>query len=77
MPDDELSETKITNGDVCLPNIPGYIFEHVPTPLASGGAGLIDETIYYALLEKTSNESFLAFWTEIRFSGKKYVIVES
>ena len=37
-----VSETKIN----CLkdlnfnPNIPGYAFEHVPTPLASGGVGV-------------------------------------
>ena len=47
-----VTETTITNGVVCLPNIPGYISEHVPTPLASGGAGRIDEAIYYAVLEK-------------------------
>ena len=37
-----ISETKITNSneDNAHPRIPRYVFEHVPTPVASGGAGL-------------------------------------
>ena len=34
-----ITETKITNANsqLCTAHIPGYVFEYVPTPLASGG----------------------------------------
>ena len=37
-----ISETKITNSNsaISVPTIPGYNFEFVPTPLASGGASI-------------------------------------
>ena len=37
-----ISETKITNSNEsnAHPSIPGYVFEHVPTPLAPGQSGL-------------------------------------
>jgi len=39
-----LSETRITNVDssplTFNPNIPGYYFEYVPTPLSAGGVGM-------------------------------------
>ena len=63
-----ISETKITNvnSQFCVANIPGYAFEHVPTPLASGGVGMfIDRSQNYHILEKTSNEAFQALWVEI------------
>ena len=56
-----VSETKITNinSQFCVAKIPGYAFEHVPTPLASGGVGMfIDESLNYHILEKTSNDAF-------------------
>ena len=38
-----LTETRITNADPlnfeC--DLPGYVFEYVPTPLAAGGAGTL------------------------------------
>ena len=38
------------------PSIPGYLFEYIPTPLASGGVGLfIDELLDYEVIEKSSN----------------------
>ena len=49
-----VTETKITNSNenTGLSNIPGYVFEHVPTPLACGGVGLfVDETLSYSVLE--------------------------
>ena len=58
-----VSETKITNvnSQFYVAKIPGYAFEHVPTPLASGGVGMfIDESLNYHILEKTSNEAFQA-----------------
>ncbi|CAH3025303.1 unnamed protein product, partial [Porites evermanni] len=51
-----VTETKITNSNenTGLSNIPGYVFELVPTPLACGGVGLfVDETLSYSVLEKT------------------------
>ena len=72
-----VTETKITNSNenTGLSNIPGYVFEHVPTPLACGGVGLfVDETLSYSVLEKESTESFQALWIEISFVKKKNVI---
>ena len=36
-----ISETKITNSNEsnAHPSIPGYVFQHVPTPLAPGQSG--------------------------------------
>ena len=60
-----VTETKITNANLqmCTAHIPGYVFEYVPTPLASGGVGMfIDESFDYRILEKTSNEAFQVLW---------------
>ena len=72
-----VTETKITNSNELMfnPNIAGYTFEYVPTPLASGGVGLfINEALNYEILEKTSNEAFQALWIEISFTQKKNII---
>ena len=54
---------------------PGYAFEHVPTPLASGGVGLyINDSLKYTVIEKTSEEAFQALWIEIQFSRKSNII---
>ena len=38
------------------PNIPGYVFEDVPTPLALGGVDIfIDESLDCKVTEKSSN----------------------
>ena len=71
-----VTETKINNSSPLLfnPNISGYNFEYVPTPLASGGVGLyIDKTINYDILEKTSTVAFQALWIEISFTKKKNI----
>ena len=50
-----ISETKITEANNCDfdPNIPGYEFEYVPTPLAAGGVGMyIKENLNYTIIEK-------------------------
>ena len=51
-----ISESKIINGKKNLdfnPNLPGYIFEYAPTPLASGGVGLyIYESLRETVIEK-------------------------
>ena len=56
-----VTETKITNANsqMCTAHIPGYVFEYVPMPLASGGVGMfIDKSLNYRILEETSNEAF-------------------
>ena len=69
-------ETKITksNENNFYPTIPGYCFEHAPTPLASGGAGLfIDKSLKYIVLE-TITEAFQALWIEIPFVNHKNIV---
>ena len=58
------TETKITHTNQNFATkIPAYAFEHVPTPLASGGVGLfIDENLNYTVLEKELHEAFQALW---------------
>ena len=42
-------------------SIPGYVFEYVPTPLASGGVGLyINYSPKYTVNEKVSEELSLS-----------------
>lgn len=72
-----ITETKIIYSNLVnfCRTIPGYKFEHVPTPLAFGGVGMfIYETFNYKVLERTSNEAFQAMWIEISFVKKKNVI---
>ena len=73
-----VTETKITNSkeNGSFPCIPGYVFDFVPTPLASGGIGLfIHESLNYTVLEnKISNEGFQALWIEIFFVNNKNII---
>jgi len=57
------------------PNIRGYVFEYVPTPLSAGGVGIyINENLDYTVVERTSNPAFQALWTEILVPNKKNVI---
>ena len=57
------------------PDIPGYCFEYVPTPLSAGGVGMyIKEGISYKVIEKTSNQSFQGLWIELQFPKKTNVI---
>ena len=56
-----VSETKIISGKEMDFNtrIPGYVFEYVPTPLASGGVGLyINDSLKYTVIEKVCDEAF-------------------
>ena len=72
-----ISETKITEANNCDfdPNIPGYEFEYVPTPLAAGGVGMyIKENLNYTIIEKTSDVAFQALWIEINLSGQPNII---
>ena len=72
-----LTETRVTSGNdlKCNPNIPGYSFEYVPTPLSARGVAIyIKDHFNYRVLEKTSNVSYQAMWIEIQFSKRKNVI---
>ena len=63
-----VTETRIRNANSIdfNPEIPGYTFEYVPTPLSAGGVGIyIDSQLSYTVLEKSSNEAFQALWVEI------------
>ena len=70
-----ITETKIgdSNFSNFNPEIPGYKFEFVPTPLASGGVGMyISNDLRYVVLERCSNNAFQALWVEIYIvNGKK------
>jgi len=72
-----VSETKMNPlKDVDFdPSIPGYAFEHVPIPLASGGVGLyINDSLKYTVIGKTSEEALQALWIEIQFLRKSNII---
>ena len=72
-----VTETRITNSNFIdfNPNITGYNFEYVPTPLSVGGVGMyIDTDFKYEVLEKTSNEAFQALWVEILFTNAANLI---
>ena len=72
-----VTETRITNSNFIdfNPNITGYNFEYVSTPLSAGGVGMyIDSDFNYEVLEKTSNEAFQALWVEIHFTNAANII---
>ena len=72
-----VSETKIISGKEMdfNPTIPGYVFEYVPTPLASGGVGLyINDSLKYTVIEKVSDEAFQSLWIEIQLPRKSNII---
>mgnify|MGYP000235321630 FL=1 len=72
-----VTETKITNlhEHCAIPNIPGYNFEHVPTPLSAEGVGLFrDQSLHYLVLEKTSTPDFQAPWIEVCFVRRKNLV---
>ena len=57
------------------PSIPGYVFEYVLTPLASGGVGLyINDSLKYTVIEKVSDETFKSLWIEIQLPQKSNII---
>ena len=42
-----------------IPQLPGYCFEFVKTPLSAGGVGLfINENYKYRVLERSTNSSY-------------------
>jgi hypothetical protein len=74
-----ITETKIRDNKFTdfNPEIVNYKFEFVPTPLASGGAGMyIRNDLGYTVLEKNSNKAFQALWVEIHFKTNQILYVE-
>ena len=72
-----VTETKIKNVNSIdfNPEIPGYTFEYVLTPLSAGGVGMyIDSELRYTVLEKSSNKAFQALWVEIRQTNVANII---
>ena len=59
-----ITETKINSSSMhpmTNLNIPGYKFEHVPTPLLFGGVGMyISIKLNYSVIERISNDAFQA-----------------
>ena len=71
-----VTETRITNSNFIdfNPNITGYNFEYVPTPLSAGGVGMyIDSDFKYEVL-KDLWWSFQALWVEIHFTNAANII---
>lgn len=55
-----------------MPELPGYCFEFVPTPLSAGGVGLfIDKNIKHRTVERITNSSYQALWIEFQQSNDK------
>ena len=72
-----ITETRIRNANFIdfNPEIPGYTFEYVPTPLSARGVGMyIDSEFSYTVLEKSSNGAFQALWVEIHQTNAANVI---
>ena len=59
-----VTETRICDRECSfnfVPELPGYCFESVPTPLSAGGVGLfIDQNCKYRVLERVSNSCYQA-----------------
>jgi len=71
-----LTETKITKTTCNVSfEIPGYTFEYVATPLASGVVALfINVDLNYTMLERVCCEAFEELWIEISLGKPKHVI---
>ena len=72
-----LTETRITSDTELNFNyhLLGYVFEYVPTPLASGGIGMyIRNDLNCCITKKTSEEAFQALWIEIILPKKKNIL---
>ena len=72
-----VSETRIV-GDMPLtfnPDLRGYNFEYVPTPLSAGGVGMyIADNINYSVIERTSNIYFQALWIELAMNDNQSIV---
>ena len=72
-----LTETRITNAKEINfnPNISGYSFEYVPTPLSAGGVAIyVNENLDYTVIERTSNPEFQVLWIEILVPNETNII---
>ena len=72
-----VTETRVRNANSIdfNPEIPGYTFEYVPTPLLAGGVGMyIDSESRHTVLEKSSNKAFQALWVEIHQTNAANII---
>jgi exonuclease III len=72
-----VSETRIA-GDMPLtfnPDLGGYNFEYVPTPLSAGGVCMyIAYNINYSVIWKTSNIYFQALWIELAMNDNQSIV---
>ena len=70
-----VSETRICDRECSsnfVPELPGYYFESVPTPLSAGGVGLfIDQNCKYRVFERVSNSRYQALWIELHLPNNK------
>lgn len=69
-----VTETRLCVGESIdfIPQLPGYCFEFVKTPLSAGGVGLfINENYKYRVLERSTNSSYQALWIEISLPNHK------
>ena len=70
-----VTETRICDRECSfnfVPELPGYCFESVPTPLSAGGVGLfIDQNCKYRVLERVSNSCYQALWIELHLPNNK------
>ena len=70
-----VSETRICDRECSsnfVPELPGYCFESVSTPLYAGGVGLfIDQNCKYRVLERVSNSCYQALWIELHLPNNK------
>ena len=72
-----VTETRICDRECSfnfVPELPGYCFESVPTPLSAGGVGLfIDQKCKYRVLERVSSSCYQALWIELHLPNNKFL----
>ena len=69
-----VTETRLCESESIdfIPQLPGYCFEFVKTPLSAGGVGFfINENCKYRVLERSTNSSYQALWIEILLPNHK------
>lgn len=67
-----VTETRICDRECSfnfVPELPGYCFESVPTPLSA--AVFIDQNCKYRGLERVSNSCYQALWIELHLPNNK------
>ena len=70
-----VTETRTCDRECSLnfvPELPGYCFESVPTPLSAGGVCLfIDQNRKYCILERVANSCYQTLWIELHLRNNK------